>query len=161
MGRLSVYFLHRPLTTPRCPTRGWPRMRRLFAERDRLWSCFHSPDFQSSTQKRRARPAAHIQLHGTCHCGSENGNIEETEAFIKALEGLKVRGTPRGEVWFDDYHQLVFDIHILVLEKVAGEYEYKAIETIPHAGQFWELSPEEFMSTMPPFGTLKGTWAKK
>ena len=86
------------------------------------------------------------------------GNIEDTGAFIKAMESVEV-AAPRGPFKLDKYHNPIQNIDIALCKKQGKEYYFDIVETYPNVSQFWKWSPEEFMK-MPLYKDLKGKWAK-
>ena len=88
-----------------------------------------------------------------------NGNIEDKDAFVAAMEKVEVTNSPRGTVKFDKYHNAILNVYITEVKKVDGKLVNTVIETYKDVSQFWKWSPEEFMK-MPLFAEMKGKWAK-
>ena len=94
------------------------------------------------------------------------GNIEDKEAFLKGLEKVDVKDTPRGRVRFDQYHHVIQDNHILKARETPkelapkwGKYSWEVVDTYKDVDQFWPYTSDQYLS-MPKLKTLKGTWAK-
>lgn len=88
-----------------------------------------------------------------------NGNIEDKDKFVAAMEKVEVTNSPRGTVKFDKYHNVILNVYVTEVKKVGNEYVNTVIETVKDVSQFWKWSPEEFMK-MPLFTDMKGKWAK-
>lgn len=86
------------------------------------------------------------------------GNIEDVDAFIKALEGVQIEA-PRGPIKFDKYHNVVQNIYITEVKKVDGKLVNAVVETAQNASQFWKWSPEDYLK-MTQYADLKGKWVK-
>jgi branched-chain amino acid transport system substrate-binding protein len=76
---------------------------------------------------------------------SIDGKIEDKDAFMKALRGIKVEETCRGPVSFDKYGNVVGNIYIRKVEKKGGKLVNSVIKTYPNVSQFWTYDPEEFL----------------
>ncbi len=94
------------------------------------------------------------------------GNIENKEAFIKAMAEIDIRDTPRGRIRFDKYHHVIQDFYILKARETPkdlvatwGKYSWEIMDTYKDVDQFWPYTAEEYLA-MPKLGTLRGTWAK-
>src|SRR3989475_3690812 len=72
------------------------------------------------------------------------GNIEDKQAFMKAVRGIKV-DTARGPVSFDRYGNVVGNIYIRKVERKEGRLVNSVIRTYPNVSQFWIYKPEEFL----------------
>src|SRR6266852_2858927 len=72
------------------------------------------------------------------------GNIEDKQAFMKAVRGIKV-DTARGPVSFDRYGNVVGNIYIRKVERKEGRLVNSVIRTYPNVSQFWTYKPEEFL----------------
>jgi len=73
-----------------------------------------------------------------------NGKIEDKQAFMKALRGIKV-DTCRGPVTFDPYGNVIGNIYIRRVERKEGRLVNTVIHTYPNVSQFWTYKPEEFL----------------
>jgi branched-chain amino acid transport system substrate-binding protein len=72
------------------------------------------------------------------------GNIENKEAFMKAVRAIKV-DTARGPVAFDKYGNVVGNVYIRKVERKDGRLVNRVIHTYPNVSQFWKYKPEEFL----------------
>jgi branched-chain amino acid transport system substrate-binding protein len=72
------------------------------------------------------------------------GNIENKDAFMKALRGVKV-DTVRGPVSFDQYGNVVGNVYIRKVERKDGRLVNSVIYTYPNVSQFWTYKPDEFL----------------
>jgi branched-chain amino acid transport system substrate-binding protein len=72
------------------------------------------------------------------------GNIEDKDAFMKAVRSLKV-DTARGPVAFDQYGNVVGNVYIRKVERKQGRLVNSVIHTYPNVSQFWTYKPEEFL----------------
>lgn len=86
------------------------------------------------------------------------GNIEDTEAFIKAMEKVELEA-PRGPIKFDKYRGVVNDMYITEVKKVDGKLVNAVIDKVVGVTQFWKWSPEDFLKKTP-YAELKGKWVK-
>jgi branched-chain amino acid transport system substrate-binding protein len=64
------------------------------------------------------------------------GNIEDKEAFLKALRTVKFEA-PKGPVRFDEHQNVVENTYIMRVEKKGGKYNNYVIDVIPEVGQYW------------------------
>jgi branched-chain amino acid transport system substrate-binding protein len=76
--------------------------------------------------------------------GAIRGNIEDKQAFMKAVRGIKV-DTCRGPVQFDAYGNVVGNVYIRKVERKDGRLVNRVIHTYPDVSQFWTYKPEEFL----------------
>jgi len=72
------------------------------------------------------------------------GNVENKDAFIKALLATKV-DTVRGPVSFDQYGNVVGNVYIRKVERKDGRLVNTVIYTYPNVSQFWTYKPDEFL----------------
>jgi len=72
------------------------------------------------------------------------GNVENKDAFIKALRATKV-DTVRGPVSFDQYGNVVGNVYIRKVERKDGRLVNTVIYTYPNVSQFWTYKPDEFL----------------
>ena len=72
------------------------------------------------------------------------GKIEDKQAFIKALRGVRV-DTLRGPIAFDEFGNVVGNIHIRKVEKKDGRLVNSNIHTYSNVSQFWTYDPKEFL----------------
>jgi branched-chain amino acid transport system substrate-binding protein len=64
------------------------------------------------------------------------GKIEDQQAFLKALRGVKF-DAPRGPIHLDDHQNVVFNTFIQRVEKKQGKYNNYVVYIIPDVGQLW------------------------
>ena len=64
------------------------------------------------------------------------GNIENQEAFLKALRSVKFEA-PRGPIRFDEYQNVIFNTFIERVEKKEGKYNNVVVDIIPNVDQYW------------------------
>ena len=76
--------------------------------------------------------------------GAVKGNIEDKNAFMKALRSVKV-DTVRGPVSFDEYGNVVGNVYIRKVERKEGRLVNRVIYTYPNVSQFWTYKPDEFL----------------
>src|SRR6266851_101427 len=72
------------------------------------------------------------------------GRIEDKEAFMKTVRGLKVN-TARGQVRFDEYGNVIGNVYIRKVERKDGRLVNSVIHTYPNVSQFWTYDPKEFL----------------
>lgn len=73
------------------------------------------------------------------------GNIEDKQAFMDALRGLKIEDSIRGPMSFDKYGNVIGSIYIRKVEKKGGRLVNSVIKTYPNVSQFWTYDPAAFM----------------
>jgi branched-chain amino acid transport system substrate-binding protein len=76
---------------------------------------------------------------------SLKGKIEDKQAFIKALRGVRA-DTLRGPIRFDEYGNVVGSVYIRKVEKKDGRLVNTPIRTYPEVSQFWTYPPKEFLA---------------
>jgi branched-chain amino acid transport system substrate-binding protein len=64
------------------------------------------------------------------------GNIEDQEAFLKALKGIKFEA-PRGPVRFDKDQNVIFNTFIQRVAVKNGKYNNIVVDMIPDVDQYW------------------------
>jgi len=84
-----------------------------------------------------------------------NGDVENKEAFLKAIKKVELPEPIRGPYHFDKYGNPVENVYIRkVVKKDGYELDYMnsgnikwnmVIDTIPEVSQFWKYDPEEYM----------------
>ena len=75
-----------------------------------------------------------------------HGNVEDSEAFLRALRTVRVEDLPRGPVQLDEYGSPIENIYIRKVERLNGELQNTVIETLPAVSQFWKFNPREYLS---------------
>jgi branched-chain amino acid transport system substrate-binding protein len=74
-----------------------------------------------------------------------NGNVEDKQAFMKALKEAKVSDTLRGPVRFDEFGNVVGNIYIRKVERKGGKLVNAVVKTYPDVSQFWTYKQDEFL----------------
>jgi len=75
------------------------------------------------------------------------GNIEDKDAFMKALRSLDIKDSFRGPMHIDKYGNPDVTIYIRKVERKNGHLVNAVIQTYPNVSQFWKMSPEEFLKS--------------
>jgi branched-chain amino acid transport system substrate-binding protein len=78
-----------------------------------------------------------------------HGNVEDKQAFMKALRNVNITDAPRGPMRLDDYGNIVQNMYVRKVEKVNGKYQNTVIYTFPNVSQFWKYKPEEYLAAPP------------
>jgi branched-chain amino acid transport system substrate-binding protein len=83
------------------------------------------------------------------------GDVENKEAFLKAIKSVRLTDPPRGSFHLDAYGNPIQNIYIRKVEKIkdypldylnSGTMKWNVvIDTIPQVSQFWTFNPEEYM----------------
>jgi branched-chain amino acid transport system substrate-binding protein len=73
------------------------------------------------------------------------GDIEDKDAFIKALRTGRVENTIRGPVRFDQFGNVIGNIYIRRVAKKAGRLVNEVIKTYPDVSQFWTYDAADFL----------------
>lgn len=84
-----------------------------------------------------------------------NGNVENTDTFLKALYTLDVKA-PKGEVKLDEGHDIVQNYYVYKIVKQGDKYTQQIVETYKDASQYYDIKADEMKRF--PFGKLKGKW---
>ena len=74
-----------------------------------------------------------------------DGNVEDREAFLAALQKQKLSDVPRGPLKIDSYGNPIQNVYIRKVEKVGGELQNTVVKTYPDVSQFWTYGPEKFL----------------
>lgn len=74
-----------------------------------------------------------------------NGKIEDKDALMKTLRGIKVEDTCRGPVSFDKHGNVIGNVYIRKVEKKNGKLVNAVIKTYPNVSQFWTYNEDEFL----------------
>jgi hypothetical protein len=77
-----------------------------------------------------------------------NGNVEDQAAFRAALDKAQIN-SPRGPVFFDQYHNATANQYINQVTLVNGAWINHLYKTIPMVGQYNGFDPEEFNAALP------------
>ena len=76
-----------------------------------------------------------------------NGNVEDKDAFMKALSDVKMPKSLRGPLSLDKYGHVVQDIYIRKVEEKDGVLQNTIIDVYPQSGQFFNYDAEEYLKT--------------
>ncbi len=74
------------------------------------------------------------------------GKADDRKAFAEALHQISLSDTPRGPVKFDEYGNVIGDVHIRKCERRGGQLANTIIKTYPNVSQFWTYNPKEFLA---------------
>ncbi len=75
-----------------------------------------------------------------------NGKSDDKEAFVKALRSVHLKDTPRGEIKYDQYGNVIGDFFIRRVDKEGGKYVSKTLKTYNNVSQFWTYDEKKFLS---------------
>lgn len=75
-----------------------------------------------------------------------NGNIEDKDAFMKALRSVSLSNDPRGDFKLDAYGNPVMNVYIRKVERQNGKLVNTILKTYPAVSQFWTYDPKEFLA---------------
>ncbi len=70
-----------------------------------------------------------------------DGKAEDKEAFLKALETVKVKTPMGGEAFFDEKHGLIWDFIVYEVRKTNGETHIFEIDRVPGVKDPYDLFP--------------------
>ncbi|MFI5269015.1 MAG: ABC transporter substrate-binding protein, partial [Chloroflexota bacterium] len=84
-----------------------------------------------------------------------DGNIENPQAFIDVLTGIKAT-TARGPIAFDQDHDTVQNIYLIRNSKQGSGYGQELLETYPNVSATFDRTIDQIQKF--PFGDLKGNW---
>ena len=76
-----------------------------------------------------------------------NGDVENKEKFMQALQGVELTDSLLGPLKLDKYGQAVTNIYIRRVDKVGRGYQNTVIETYPMVSQFWKYDPETYLKS--------------
>jgi len=71
---------------------------------------------------------------------------DDRKALAEALHKVSLADTPRGQVKFDQYGNVVGDVFIRRCERKAGQLVNTVIKTYPNVSQFWTYNEKEFLA---------------
>ena len=74
------------------------------------------------------------------------GNIEDKDAFMRALRTMKVTTDPRGPMTLDEYGNPVSTMFLTKVERVGGRLVNAVVASYPSTSQFWKYDPKEFLA---------------
>ncbi|TMB28516.1 MAG: ABC transporter substrate-binding protein [Deltaproteobacteria bacterium] len=75
------------------------------------------------------------------------GNIEDKDAFMKALRSLDIKDSFRGPMHIDKYGNPDLTIYIRKVERKNGRLVNAVVQTYPNVSQFWKMSPQDFLKS--------------
>jgi branched-chain amino acid transport system substrate-binding protein len=75
------------------------------------------------------------------------GNIEDKEAFMKALRSLDIKDSFRGPIRIDEYGNPILTVYIRKVERKDGRLTNTVVQTYPAVSQFWKFSPKDFLKS--------------
>jgi len=84
-----------------------------------------------------------------------NGNVEDKQAFMNALYGLKV-DTGKGPVSLDKEHDVVQDIYFWQAQKNGNDVGLKVVDTYKGISRTWDRTQDQIAKFQ--FGSYKGKW---
>ncbi|MBO0764061.1 MAG: ABC transporter substrate-binding protein [Hyphomicrobiaceae bacterium] len=71
---------------------------------------------------------------------------DDRKALAETLHKVALTDTPRGQVKFDQYGNVVGDVFIRRCEKKGGQLVNTVIKTYPNVSQFWTYNEKEFLA---------------
>ncbi len=74
------------------------------------------------------------------------GKTDDKEAFVKALQAVDLKDTPRGPIKFDHFGNVIGDFYIRQLEKANGKLVNKTVKTYNNVSQFWTYDEKKFLA---------------
>jgi len=74
-----------------------------------------------------------------------DGNVEDRNALLAALQNQNLTDVPRGPLRISDYGNPIENIYIRKVERVDGELQNTVIKVYPNVSQFWTYDPVEFL----------------
>ncbi len=86
------------------------------------------------------------------------GNIEDAPRLVEALRKVDFEA-PRGRIRFDQFQNVISDIHIARIEKTGDRIGPVVVETVRGVDQFLGMDPTEYLKR-PRLVTLKGTFGR-
>ena len=77
---------------------------------------------------------------------SIDGNVEDRDALLAALQNQQLTDVPRGPLSISSYGNPVQNVYIRKVEKVDGELQNTVVKVYPNVTQFWNYDPAEFLA---------------
>jgi branched-chain amino acid transport system substrate-binding protein len=74
------------------------------------------------------------------------GKSDDKDAMIKAMRAVELKDTPRGEIKFDHFGNVVGDFFVRRIEKANGKLINKTVKTYHNVSQFWTYDEKKFLS---------------
>lgn len=84
-----------------------------------------------------------------------NGNVQDRPALLNALYATNI-DTPRGNVTFDEFHDVIGTVFVYQIVKDGDKYRQKLLQSAGGAKQLANYTLEEMKAAH--FGKLKGKW---
>jgi branched-chain amino acid transport system substrate-binding protein len=75
-----------------------------------------------------------------------NGKSDDKDAFVAALRAVDLKDTPRGQIKFDHFGNVIGDFFIRRVEKANGKYVNKTVKTYHNVSQFWTYDEKTFLA---------------
>ena len=85
-----------------------------------------------------------------------DGKVEDTEKFLAAFRPDKF-ASPKGNISFDKYGQLIQSMYVRKVEKTADGYANVVVEKFDNVDQFWPMTEAELESYKYRYSELKGS----
>ena len=76
---------------------------------------------------------------------SVQGNAEDSEALLEALQQVRLTDLPRGPMELDEYGNPIQNQYIRRVDRVNGELQNTVIDTRPSVSQFWHYNPADYL----------------
>jgi branched-chain amino acid transport system substrate-binding protein len=73
------------------------------------------------------------------------GNVQDKEAFMKALRTLDIKDSFRGPIRIDEYGNPVMNVWVRKVERKDGRLQNSVLETYKDVSQFWKYPPKDFL----------------
>jgi branched-chain amino acid transport system substrate-binding protein len=124
-------------------------------------AAFYSADFGSESNKRFVAAmqrdynvlpggySAGMYVAGQCveaAIQALGAQADDRKALAEALHKVTLTDTPRGQVKFDQYGNVVGDVFIRRCERKDGHLVNTVIKTYPSVSQFWTYNEKEFLA---------------
>ena len=65
---------------------------------------------------------------------------------MKALRAVDLKDTPRGQIKFDHFGNVIGDFFIRRVDKVNGKLVNKTVKTYKNVSQFWTYDEKKFLA---------------
>ena len=76
-----------------------------------------------------------------------HGDVENKEAFLKAVREVELPHSLRGPLKMDPYGHVIQNVYVRQVQKVKGGLQNTIVETYPMASQFYNIDPEKYLKT--------------
>jgi len=74
------------------------------------------------------------------------GKSDDKDALIKAMRSVELKNTPRGDIKFDHFGNVIGDFFVRRIEKANGKLINKTVKTYHNVSQFWTYDEKKFLS---------------